>query len=51
MEVEDKTEEEGQQQHLKNDRRYYIADELLQTEKNYVLILTTIVKVIIVYAC
>ena len=47
MVVEDKTEEEEkqQQQHLKRDPRYYIADELLQTEKNYVSILTTIVKV------
>ena len=45
--MEDKTEEpqEGQQQHTKRDPRYYIADELLQTEKNYVSILTTIVKV------
>ena len=50
MEVDDKTEEEGQHQqqlqHPKHDPRYYIADELLQTEKNYVSILTTIVKVV-----
>ena len=50
MEVEDKSDEEGQLQHPKRDRRYYIARELLQTEKNYVSILTTIVKVVIVYA-
>ena len=37
--------QEGQPQHSKRDPRYYIADELLQTEKNYVSILTTIVKV------
>ena len=50
MEVEDKSDEEGQLQHPKRNRRYYIARELLQTEKNYVSILTTIVKVVIVYA-
>ena len=49
MEVDDKTEEEGQQQDPKHDPRYYIADELLQTEKNYVSILTTIVKVTSMY--
>lgn len=44
--VEEKAEEEEQQQQQsKRDPRYYIADELLQTEKNYVSILTTIVKV------
>ena len=45
--MEDKIEEsqEGQLHHSKRDPRYYIADELLQTEKNYVFILTTIVKV------
>ena len=47
MEIDNNTEEsrDGQQQHPKSDARYYIADELLQTEKNYVSILTTIVKV------
>jgi len=38
-----------QQQQPKCDPQYYIADELLQTEKNYVSILTTIVKVGIYY--
>ena len=36
------------QQQPKQDPRYYIADELRQTEKNYVSILTTIVKVSII---
>ena len=39
--------QKGQEQHSKRDPRYYIADELLQTEKNHVSILTTIVKVMI----
>ena len=49
--MEDKIEEpqEGQLQHSKCDPRYYISDELLQTKKNYVSILTTIVKVRILY--
>ena len=45
--IEDKIEEsqDKQQEQPKRDPRYYIADELLQTEKNYVAILTTVVKV------
>ena len=49
--VEDKIEEsqDKQQEQPKRDPRYYIADELLQTEKNYVAILTTVVKVSVYY--
>ena len=41
--------QQEQQHYSKRDPRYYIADELLQTEKNYVSILTTIIKVDVLY--
>ena len=37
--------QQQEQQQSQRDPRYYIANELLQTEKNYVNILSVIVKV------